>query len=135
MKTGQRRGQNQKRPAFEQHGEAADLAGFILGPVEPARLIVIDRGARDHQDRNDRQDAEGGGQPQHGGESEPPSEQARQSGANHVAGMVERLIMAVLPIETGLANDAERHAGHGRADRRASDRGGDLGQRHQPKVL
>jgi hypothetical protein len=41
--------------------------------------------------------------------------------------MVERLITSVLPIEPGLANDTERHAGDGRPDRRTGDRSCDLG--------
>ena len=80
-------------------------------------------------------DAEQRGQQQHRRKAEHPAEQPGQPGADHVAGMVERLVMSVLPVEPGLANHAERDAGDRRSDRRTGDRGRDLRQRHQPETL
>jgi hypothetical protein len=111
------------------------LAALTAGRVEAARLIVIDRCARYHQHRSNGEDAEQCRQPEHGRETELPSEQTRQTGAHHVAGMIERLIVSVLPVEAGLANDTERDAGHGGPNRRARHGGRDLRNRHQPEIL
>ena len=55
--------------------EAARLAGVLRAVLQPARRPVVDRVARDHQHRDDRGDAEGRGEPEHGGQAEFPAEQ------------------------------------------------------------
>ena len=134
MEAGERGRQDQQRLAFQQHPEAAGLA-VVVAFLEAARRLVVDGAGGNQQDRNDRQHAEYGRQPEHRGEAELPAEKAGQAGADHVAGMIERLIASVLPIEAGLPHDAERHARHRRPDRRARDRGRDLRERDQPKTL
>ena len=59
-------------------------------------------------------------------ESRTSSRAAREARADHVAGVIEGLVAAVLPVEAGLPDDAERHAGHGGPDRGAGDRRCDL---------
>jgi hypothetical protein len=110
MKAGQRSGKDQQRLAFEKHRDTADLGGLVAIFPEAAGFIVINSGAWNHQHRSDGENAEQGGEPEHRGKAELPSQQAGQTGAHHVAGVIERLIMSNLPVETGLTHDAERDA-------------------------
>jgi putative SOS response-associated peptidase YedK len=135
MEAGQGGGEDQKRRAFKQSGDAADLGVRIGALVESSRFVFVDGILRNQQNRGDGQNAEQGGQPEHGGETELPSQQARQSRTDHVARMIEGLVMAILPVEAALTYHAERDVGDGGADRSAGDGGRNLRQRYQPEVL
>lgn len=121
VKTGECRGQDQQRLVPEQGPETGDLTFLVLllGLAQSARLVIVDRVGRDHEHGNDGQDAEAGGEPEHGGQSEMPSEKSGQRSADQITGMIGDLVMSVLPIEAGLMHDAERDAGDCRHDRRA----------------
>ena len=79
--------------------------------------------------------AEHGGQNEHRGETEFPPRKPDKAGPHHVAGVIESLIATVLPVEAGLVYDPQRHAGDGRHDRGARDRGRDLRCGHHPETL
>lgn len=114
---------------------AAGLIVFALFVLEAASRGVVNRARRDHQNGDDRKQGEQSGQPEHRGYSEHPAQEAGQGRANHVAGMVECLIDAILPIEPGLLNNTERHAVDGGTDCSPGDSRRYLGDRNNPKVL
>jgi hypothetical protein len=103
--------------------------------AEAPRRVVIDGLARDHQHRSDGEDAKRRRQPEDGDETELPAEETGERRARHVAGVVERLVAAVLAVEALLPGDAEGDPGDGGADGGAGDGGGDLGAGDNPEVL
>jgi hypothetical protein len=60
--------------------------------LQPARGAVVDRAFGDRQHRDDRDNAKRGGEEEDCRHAKAPAEPARQAGADHVAGVVPRLV-------------------------------------------
>ena len=86
------------------------------------RDAVIDCVLGNEQRGDDREDRKHRRLPEHRGKSEFPTKQTRKCCADNVSGVIEGFIASVLPVEAGLAKDAERETGHSRAERRSRDR-------------
>ena len=135
MEAGERRSEDQKWLAAEQYVEAADFAGMFAALMQTARRGIVDGILRNHQNAGNGDRAEHRGENEHSDEAELPADQPRQRRTDHVAGMIEGLVAAVLPIEAGLFHHAERDAGHRGDDRGTGDGGGHLRKRHDPEIL
>jgi hypothetical protein len=138
VKAGKRGCEDQHRLVAQQRSETLGLTslGFaVIIPLQPACGSVIDRTLGNHQDPNDREHAEPCRQKEDRRHAELPPEPTGEPGADHVAGVVPRLVAAVLGVEASLPDDAEGHAGDRRTNRGACDGGRNLARRHDPTSL
>ena len=126
MKESERCRQDQQGLAADQHVEAADLAGVVAAVVHTAGGGIVDSVLWDHQDARNRDQAEHRGENKHRDEAELPAVETRKGRSDHVAGMIESLVAAILPVEAGLPHHPERDAGNRGNNRSPRDGGCDL---------
>ena len=115
MKQHHAEAENHQRPRGEQDAEPGGAFRFPPASMSP-RPVIVNRGRRDRQDGNARQQGEDRDQQEHGALGKQRADRRRRQRDGDIAGMVEGRVAPHAPRKLLMRIKSQRQRGHGGAE-------------------